>query len=110
MSSLRVLQEGTRVVVLKDGALAADLTWEAALEVGKALVSVGKKAEEWAKALEIARDAAILLRAGVPVGLTNHPAIRKEAKHIAETDDALRRYMPGIKSQEMFGTPAILQH
>lgn len=56
----------------------------------------------------LAVDSAILLRAGVPIGLSNHPKILDMAKTEAEHNRDLRRYMPeGIKSQVQFGTPKL---
>lgn len=56
---------------------------------------------------QIAVDSAILIRAGVPLGLSNNPKILDMAKTEAESNRDLRRYMPGIKSEVQFGTPAI---
>lgn len=64
----------------------------------------------------VARDAAILHRSGAPVGLTDHPKIKAEAKKIAAGDRELRRFMPdrraavtsnGVRSDEVLGTPRI---
>lgn len=55
----------------------------------------------------LAVDGAILLRAGVPLGLTNHPKILAMTKTEAESNRDLRRHMSGIKSEVQFGTPAI---
>ena len=88
----------------------AEVPSEKAREVGRAILQVAGLAAEWANAEEVARDNAILLRAGVPVGITNHQAILEEAKTIAVSDRELRRAMPGgVKSREVFGTPSIRQ-
>lgn len=110
MSTLRVLQNGDRVLVLVNGGLVADIPWQKGDEVARAITTATRKAEEWAKAEAIASDQAILLRAGVPLGLSNHPAIRAEALKLALNDRALRRYMPGgVKARAEFGAPVIRQ-
>lgn len=80
-------------------------------EFGKvfgALVAQAARAEEWEQADRVARDHAILFRAGAPVGLTDHPAIRAEALKFARDDRELRRFMPGgIRSTSMPGVPKI---
>ena len=104
-------QEGTRVLVLKGGCLLADMPYEAALDVGRALIAQARKAEELAKVQQIIGDQAIILRAGFPVGLTNHPDIQAEAAKEAAWNTRLRRYMPGgVRSQEAVGTPTLIQH
>lgn len=80
-------------------------------EFGKifgALVAQASRAEEWAEAERVARDHAILLRAGSPIGLTSNPVIQAEAKKIAEDDRDLRRWMPGgVRAKAMTSTPII---
>src|SRR5262245_61500210 len=107
----QVLQYGTRVVVVNaDGAIAADMTWEGATELGKALMAVARLAEEWAKAEKVAQDNALLLRKGIPLGLANHPAIQKESAKIAQWDRELRRAIPGgVQAKEIVGTPTIIR-
>lgn len=109
--SARVRQEGGKVLVNLDNRVFLELEPKAALDLSAALRQVALRAEEWANAEAIAMDHAILLRAGFPIGLTNHPTIQAEAAKIAAWDSDLRRYMPGgIKSQEQVGTPSIIQH
>lgn len=99
------------MVVLRNGVLVGDLQWEAAEAFGKLLIASARVAEETAKAPDIARDQAILLRAGAGFGLTDHRKIQSEAAQLAAWDRDLRRYMPGgVKSQEQFGTPTIVRH
>lgn len=104
-----VRQEGTRVLFIVNGH-GVEMSWQAAEKLGRALVSKARLAEELAKAEAIAADDAILLRAGFPLGLTNHPKIRAESRKLAEHDRNLRRYMPGgIRSKVHFGAPTIIQ-
>lgn len=108
MRAAQVLVEGTRVLLVSDGRAVLNVPWEAALGIGKAMVAAARKAEETAKAAEIIMDQAILTRAGAPIGLSNNPAIQKEAGKEAAWNRDLRRYMPGgVKSEEVFGTPTL---
>lgn len=108
---VRFVQTGAGVLMLLDGQLALEMSWENALEVANALRTVAKNAEEYAKANEIVNDQAILMRSGFPIDLTTHPDILKEAAKEAAWDSNLRRAMPGgIKSQERFGKPTIVRH
>lgn len=110
MNGLRIKQHYGRVLLIADGKVVADMPWQAADQVSAALKSVARLAEEWDKAEQIAKDGAVLLRAGVPIGLTDHPRIKAEVAKIAVNDRSLRRYMPGgVKSREVFGTPGIIQ-
>lgn len=107
---ITIRREGTHILLLKNGVLFADMPWDKAEQVARAIMSKARSAEEEAKADAIARDHAILLRAGVPLGLTNEPRIRSMARTLAAWSSELRRYMPGgIKSREEFGVPAIIQ-
>lgn len=106
-----VRDEGARVVLLVEGRAVLDMPWEAADALARALRIKARKAEEIAKAGAVARDAAILLRAGAPWGLTSHPEIQQEAVKLARDDRDLRRYLPGgIRSEAIFGAPSIKVH
>jgi hypothetical protein len=108
VSKVRFIQNGGRVLMLVDDKLSADLPWRAADVVAKALLSVSRLAEEWDDAERLAIDSAILLRAGVGFGLTDHPRIAGEARKEAVSNRQLRRYMPGgVKSREQFGKPSV---
>ena len=87
------------------------MPWEAALELAAALQAKAKLAEEYAKAEDVARDQAILMRAGAPIGITNIPGVLDLAKQIATSDRDLRRFMPNnIKTEEKFGSPVVVNH
>src|SRR5687768_10803239 len=92
--AVRVRQEGTRVLLLKDGRCVLDLPWQAALELAQALQAQGKRAEEIACAPAIIHDQAILTRLGFRFGLTSHPALLREAGKEAAWNSRLRRYIP----------------
>ena len=116
--SVTVRQEGTNVVVIREGQAVFDMPWDAALQLAQAIFSQAKRAEELASAERIADDQAILLRLGVPVGLSNRQDIQAEASKRAAWDSNLRRYIPlkrakgvgGVRSGETFGTPRIIRH
>lgn len=82
-----------------------------AIKIAGHIRAVAKLAEEQAKAVAVAFDAAIFQRAGVPVGLSSDPKIQDLQGNIAAWDRDLRRYMPGgVKSQARFGKPALIDH
>lgn len=102
--------DGTRVLLTVDGKTVS-IPWEHADEIARGLTVKARAAEEEQKALGIAADNALLLRVGVPVGLSNRRDILAESASIAQYDRDLRRHLPGgIKSREVFGTPAIIRH
>ena len=109
--SVDVRQEGERVLVIENGRTILDLPWDAAQALARAILAQANRAEEVAKAEQVVFDNAILLRAGVPVGLTSNPVLLGQSVREAQSNSKLRRYMPGgIKSKEAFGTPRIIRH
>jgi hypothetical protein len=82
---------------------------KAAFELAAALNQVGKLADEIVQAPRIARDSAMLMRAGAPFTLTRNLNILDLAKNVASWDRDLRRFMPGIKSEEVVGSPTLIQ-
>jgi hypothetical protein len=85
--------------------------WKSATQQAE-LYSRNAKGEIVAHA--VARDAAILHRAGAPMGITDHPAIKAEARGLARDDRDLRRFMKdrrravtGKASDEVLGAPVI---
>jgi len=106
-----VRRDGLDVVILIDGKMAAELPWDAALLLADAIKEQARRIEEWVKAEQIAYDEAILLRKGIPLGLTSNPVIIKEAGKLAGWDSNLRRYLPGgVRSQEAVGAPSVIRH
>jgi len=103
----RVRQEGDRVLLIINGQCVADLEWKAAEVLWQALREKTRRAEEVAKAFSVARDSAILLRAGARMVLSGSRKIIAEAVKMAGHDRDLRRFMPFIKSQESFGHPVV---
>lgn len=111
LHALTIRREGEKVLLLSGGVLIAEMPWQSADELARALTAKARQAEEQQKAESIAYDAAILMRAGVPMGLSNRRDIIKEAMKEAAWNTNLRRYMPGgIKSKEVFGTPTVIRH
>lgn len=110
----RIRREGAHVLaqITTDGrSVVLQLEGKVAESLGRALVSQGKLADEWAQAERVAMDSAILLRAGANFGLSNNAKILAEAVKEAAWNFDLRRYMPGgVKSSEAFGTPSIKVH
>lgn len=99
---------GQPILVIADGRTILDVPGHAVGDVLTAFVSRIRDAEEIEAHDQIATDAAILLRAGVPMGLTDHPVIRDEAAKRAAWDSDLRRYMPGgVRGSTLFGRPGV---
>lgn len=113
--SATVRQEGTHVILIQDGRAVLALPWDGALELARAIYSQAKRAEELANADAIATDQAILLRLGVPLGLSKRRDIQQEAQRRAAWDSGLRRYINGkrargtnnMKATPVVGTPTI---
>lgn len=84
-----------------------DVELDNAKSFQKALYLMSLRAEEIAKAEQIAMDAAILCRAGAGFGMSNDPKILDMAKTEAAWNRDLRRAIPGIKSQTIVGTPTL---
>lgn len=64
---------------------------------------------------QLVKDSALLLRLGIPVGLTNDKYILKEAGKEAYHGTDLRKYITGnrakgIESREFVGEPALIKH
>jgi hypothetical protein len=108
LTTVTVRREGARVLILHDGRLLADLEYQAALALAAAIHAQAKKAEEEARALDIAADQALLLRLGIPLGLSSRKDILAQAVNEAAWNTDLRRACPGgVRSQAVFGTPTI---
>lgn len=110
MASLRIVQDGDRVVLVHEGR-AIELPHEAAVAVGQQLLAAGRRAEKIAKAERVVADQALVLRLGLPFGLTSDPVLQAEAMQVAQYDRDLRRYLPGgIRSRGVVGTPVLIRH
>lgn len=109
---ITVRQDGTRVLLIQDGRAILELPYQAALDLANAIRNRAKAAEEIALADTVILDQAILLRAGVGVGLAVDANIRKEAVKEAAWNTSLRRYIRTSK-QAQAGTvyaPRVKRH
>lgn len=114
IKSLDIRQDGDRVILIAAGWPAITLPWQAALNLAKAIYTMAKRAEEFANAQRIINDQALLMRKGVPLGLSNRSDIQAEALKEAAWNTELRRFIPfmrgiGIPSREVFGVPSLKQ-
>ena len=111
--TIRVIPDNNRVVILEEGKTILNVPWMTADLIGKSMQKQARKAEENEKALNIVGDQAFLMRAGIPLGLSNRRDIQKEAVKEALYNKKLRRIMPNkmgnIESKESFGTPSLIQ-
>jgi hypothetical protein len=89
-----VIQDGERVLLVIDGRLVADLPPEAAINLGRALITKGRLAEEIVHRDRVIADQALLFRAGVGIPLIVNPALRAEAGKEAAWNSELRRALP----------------
>ena len=112
IKAVDVRLEGARVVIVQNGRKILDVPCgEVADTLAQAIWAQSRKGEELQQAERIVFDNAILLRKGIPIGLSNHPKILEETRKEAAWNSDLRRYLPGgVKSEEQFGTPAIKRH
>ena len=99
--------DGKFVILLEGGTVLLELPWDAALALANAMKVQARRIEERIKASEIIRDQALLMRAGIPIGLSSNSDIMKEAAKEAAWDTDLRRAIPSIKSAEKFGVPTL---
>lgn len=109
--SVTIRREGRDVLILERGRLVFRIPWDAALELGSAIIQQARRVEEIVKRDQIVYDQAILNRLGIPIGLICDPRLKDEAMKEAHWNSSLRRYLPGgVKSQEAVGTPAVIKH
>lgn len=113
LRAIRVVNDGNRVIVIDGSKVVLNVTWEMADAVATAMKKYARIAEEADKAASIVADQAFLMRAGVPIGLSNRKDIQREAAKEALYDKQLRRIMPSrmgnIESKESLGTPSLIQ-
>jgi len=102
--------DGKNIILLEGGTLLLELPWDVALALAEAIKVQARRIEEGIKADEIIRDQALLMRAGIPIGLSKNPDIMKEAAKEAAWNTELRKAIPSIKSAEKFGIPALIQY
>lgn len=107
--SFRAIQNGPRVLILVNGKLLADLDCDAAIETGKAFLSVGRSAQEVRDVEKVAQDSALLLRVS-GLGLAHNQAVASEAYKRAQWDRGLRkvRAIEGIPSESKVGRPSLI--
>jgi len=111
IKQVTVSRDGSDVVLVVNGQRVTELPWDAALLVAKAIIIQARRIEEQVKAPQTVIDQAILMRKGIPLGLTSNPKIIDEAKKEAGFNSKLRRYIPGtIESREIFGKPVLIKH
>lgn len=108
---VRVKRDGPFIILESDVKM---WPWEAALEVAKAITIQARAIEADIKAGKIIMDQALLMRLGIPIGLTSNPALIKEAMNESVHDPKLRRHITGsrvkgIKSAEKLGIPTLIQ-
>ena len=115
MKKMTIRHENGRVLLIVNGRLVASMPPEVADLLARAILTKAREAEELLSATQIIADQAMLTRLGVGFGLTNRPDMLRVAANEAAWNSQLRRYIPpakaiGIQTQEVFGTPSIVNH
>jgi hypothetical protein len=111
IKEVQVARDGSHVVLVQNRQRIFSLPWDATLMVAKAMMIQARRIEEELKATQIAFDQGLLIRKGIPFGLTSNPRIFQDAVKEALYNPTLRKAMPfGIKSQEAVGAPALIKH
>lgn len=108
IKELSVRAEGDRVILLQDGRLVVSMPIAAARALIRALQVKTLEAEEENQAQAIAYDQAVLLRSGIPLGLSLRRDIQHEARQLAAWDSDLRRYIVKKKHVNKVGQPTII--
>jgi len=113
--TLQIRQHGSeagRIVLLCDGEYVCDFVWQAADQIATVLRHAARVAENNTAAAKQVMDQAILLRAGVPVGLSSNPKVYdealKEAVHnrdLRKSNLVLAKELPIRRDQ--FGIPQV---
>ncbi len=109
MASTRVTYDAHEVVLVTEDGKAHRLPPEAAFAIARALNEAGKLADEFRNRAGLARDQALVIRRGLPFGLTNNPRILAEAKKLAEGDRELRKIPMAVPYRGAVGTPEVLK-
>jgi len=98
-----------QVLLIVNGICVANMSYQAADAVARALSAKARQCEEWHSRDQIADDNALLLRVGANIGLSNRADVLEESVKRAVSDRYLRTRVPGgVKSSEAVGTPTII--
>ncbi len=99
-----------RVVLIIDGKTVLDLHWKHYNDVIRVIKQAAAQAEEYENANQVIDHQAVMMRAGMPLGLSDNPAILKAARQKALYDKQLRAYIPSVKHLPVVGTPRLKQY
>ena len=103
--------DAKQIVLLINGNLSASLPPQAAKQLAKVLLSQAALIENNENPNKQIIDQAILMRAGLNIGLSSNKKVLSEASKEAQWNRDLRRYMKAdaqsITSKEIFGLPTI---
>jgi len=100
------LAEAPKVCIefICDGQQIFKAHWKSVQRLSMGLLMASQEAEVYARRDELANDNAILLRMGMPFGLTDNPEILKESVHRAECLTKL----PCVENVSIVGAPVII--
>lgn len=107
--SVTLRRDADTIYLIEDGHVVFSANYKAAIEIAKAIIAQAKVIEEENAAMAIARDQAILTKAGVPISLTGNQAILEEAKTLMKYDKQIKEIKPvgGINKGKV-GTPTVI--
>jgi hypothetical protein len=107
LDRFRTALEGDKVILYYEGKV-IELPWRTwKILWTQAIQPWVQKAEEYELVEKIAKDTAIMRKAGLPWGFSDDPKIKEYAKWMVNNDRDLRRWMgsgvKGVQSDVMFG-------
>lgn len=105
----RIIQAGPRVLLLLNGKLACDMTWEGARDLGAALRACSNRARDYVNHEQVISDQALLTRSGAPFAIAGGK-MYEEAKKEAQWGKTRRLVSASIRSEAAVGEPTIIQH
>lgn len=108
-AKITVRRDGLRVLILLDGRLLLEMPWQQADVLASALKAQARRAEELAEVDTLIEQQALVIRKGVPFGLTDRPDINAEAKKEAAWGQTPRKYIPQSNYRGVF-TPDGVWH
>lgn len=111
--NLKIRHENGKVLFVIDGK-GYRIPWEYADVLSRGFTMAARKAEEYCRANAIIMDNALMQRAGLPIGLSDHPVIKQESIKEALHNRRLRTSgakagIESIKSRGVVGSPSLLK-
>lgn len=97
----------TRTLMIVSGKASAAIPWTTCIQIASSFRVAARKGEEYAKANDIIRDQALLVRTGAPFAFSDDPRILDAARTEAQWGDTRTQMPMSIPSPRGVGTPEI---